>query len=177
MRKNASPQRGHIKNRVLLVILSLLVAFLTWFLIRYCTLETKLEAINLFQVPESASLENLKEVNLETFAVALDGETIAGGDLKNEVRPTASTAKMILGLAIMEAKPFNLGEQGEVLTITPEFYQKYLWYLNHGGSHTVVSEGEEISEYDALMAVFLPSSNNMADSLAIWAFGSIDNYR
>lgn len=177
MRRNASPQRGHIKNRVLLVILSLLVAFLTWFLIRYCTLETKLEAINLFQVPESASLENLKEVDLETFAVALDGETIAGGDLKNEVRPTASTAKMILGLAIMEVKPFNLGEQGEVLTITPEFYQKYLWYLNHGGSHTVVSEGEEISEYDALMAVFLPSSNNMADSLAIWAFGSIDNYR
>jgi D-alanyl-D-alanine carboxypeptidase (penicillin-binding protein 5/6) len=39
-----------------------------------------------------------------------------------------------------------------------------------------VSQGEKISEYQALQALMLPSANNFADTLAIWAFGSMDKY-
>ena len=36
--------------------------------------------------------------------------------------------------------------------------------------------GEQISEYQMLEAMLLPSANNIADSLAIWAFGSLNAY-
>jgi D-alanyl-D-alanine carboxypeptidase (penicillin-binding protein 5/6) len=39
-----------------------------------------------------------------------------------------------------------------------------------------VAAGERISEYQALQALLLPSANNMAESLAIWAFGSLHAY-
>jgi D-alanyl-D-alanine carboxypeptidase (penicillin-binding protein 5/6) len=39
-----------------------------------------------------------------------------------------------------------------------------------------VAAGEQISEYQALQAMLLPSANNMADSLARWAFGSPADY-
>ena len=49
-------------------------------------------------------------------------------------------------------------------------------YASQDGSVVVVSEGEQISEYQALQAMLLPSANNMADTLAVWAYGSMDNY-
>jgi D-alanyl-D-alanine carboxypeptidase (penicillin-binding protein 5/6) len=39
-----------------------------------------------------------------------------------------------------------------------------------------VQLGEELSEYQALQALLLPSANNIAETLARWAFGSIDAY-
>jgi D-alanyl-D-alanine carboxypeptidase (penicillin-binding protein 5/6) len=45
-----------------------------------------------------------------------------------------------------------------------------------GGSVVAVNYGEQISQYQALQALLLPSANNMADSLAVWAFGSLDAY-
>jgi D-alanyl-D-alanine carboxypeptidase (penicillin-binding protein 5/6) len=44
------------------------------------------------------------------------------------------------------------------------------------GSLVKVQAGERISEYQMLQAVLLPSANNIADSLAIWAFGSLKDY-
>ena len=112
--------------------------------------------------------------------MAIDGEIVAGSNYGTDVitpRPTASTAKMILALAVMRVKGFSLGETGETISINPEMYSQYVYYVTHGGSNTRVMVGEEISEYDALVSILLASSNNMADALAVWAFGSIDNYR
>lgn len=111
------------------------------------------------------------------WAVALNGFVVSKSADVLEARPTASTAKMILALAVMEKKPFKLGTAGETITIDREMFNKYAWYLAHNGSNTKVSIGEEISEYDALSSALLASSNNMADSLAIWVFGSLDEYK
>lgn len=157
-----------------------MIGFLTWFLISLLTLNTDLQITLKYDFPSAASVKNLKEVDARDYAVAIDGDVIAGKSInagENYTQPTASTAKMILGLAIMKAKPFGLGESGETITINNEMYKRYLWYASHNGSNSRVRLGEEISEYDALMSVFLVSSNNMADSLAIWAFGSLDEYR
>ena len=108
-------------------------------------------------------------------AAALDGKVIQ--ETNKTLLPTASTAKIILSLAIMEKKPFSLGEEGERITISPESYEKYLWYISHNGSTTKVLIGEQISQYDAIASVLMVSSNNMADTLATWAFGSMDEYR
>jgi D-alanyl-D-alanine carboxypeptidase (penicillin-binding protein 5/6) len=45
-----------------------------------------------------------------------------------------------------------------------------------GGSYVKVEEGEKITERQALEAILLPSANNMADSMAIWSFGSMEKY-
>lgn len=138
------------------------------------TMETKLELVQTYEAPEFPKV--LEGFTTEgSFAAAVDGVVVASSG--EEVRPTASTAKMILALAVMEKKPFSLGSEGESLTITEEMYERYSWYLANNGSNTAVRVGEEISELDALRSVLLASSNNMADSLAIWAFGSLAEYR
>ena len=143
----------------------LVVGFVTWLVIGLVNQNTDLEVVKIYQLPEFASLEGEFVESGGNYAVAVDGERVAGTE--SAILPTASTAKMILGLAVMQAKPFELGSMGETITLTEEDYDRYVWYFDHGGSNTAVQPGEEISEYEALMAVFLPSSNNMADSLAV----------
>ncbi len=111
----------------------------------------------------------------ERWAVSLNGKTVANKN-GEVVAPTASTAKMIMALAVMEVKPFELGSKGETITINAEQYERYSWYISHNGSNSKVVQGEEISEYDALASALIVSSNNMADGLAIWAFGSLETY-
>lgn len=157
-------------------VVFVVAGFLVWLLISAVTTRSELELNVSYSLPEFESLESLPEFSYGDYAVAIDGEVVHKSE-EVKVLPTASTAKMILGLMIMEKKPFGKGEKGETITITPEMYDRYVWYVNNGGSNSKVAVGEEISEYDALMSVFLVSSNNMADSLAIWAFGSLDGYR
>lgn len=158
---------------VLIFVLSALVAFIT---IRMATVPTEISFQQTYALPQFTNLNEIISDKAPTKqAVAIDGEIIYSNNA--EVQPTASTAKTILALMVMEAKPFNLGEQGETITITPELYAFYSYQLANNGSNTAVQVGEEISEYDALAAALLPSSNNMADSLATWAFGSLSEYK
>lgn len=90
--------------------------------------------------------------------------------------PTASVAKLITSLAVLEKMPLDKGQQGPSLTMTQADVDLWNHYYAIGGSYVKVEVGEKISEYQALQALLLPSANNMADSLAIWAFGSMDAY-
>lgn len=90
--------------------------------------------------------------------------------------PTASTAKLITALVVLQRKPLQPGEQGPTITLTASDVALYQNYAKADGSVTRVQADEQISEYQMLQAIMLPSANNMADSLAIWAFGSLDNY-
>jgi len=91
-------------------------------------------------------------------------------------RPTASIAKIITTLAIMEKHPLKPGQQGPSITMTKADVDLFNKYFGMGGSYVKVEEGEKITERQALEAILLPSANNMADSMATWAFGSMDNY-
>lgn len=90
--------------------------------------------------------------------------------------PSASVAKVMTALAVLQKKPLKLGEQGPILTLSATDTALYSSYVLKNGSVVPVTVGERISEYQVLQAMLLPSANNMADSLAIWAFGSLDNY-
>ena len=159
-----------------MVTCGLIVAIVTWLAMRVITMNSELKVETTYQIPELTKLENLPRLESGTYALVADGETVAG-QKSQEIHSTASMAKMILALAIMQEKPFELGEQGETITISDEYYQIYEDYVSKGGSVSAVEAGEEISEYDALASVMLPSSNNMADTLAIWAFGSLIEYQ
>ncbi len=90
--------------------------------------------------------------------------------------PTASTAKMVTALVVLQSKPLKLGDKGPVVTLTQSDVDLYKSYLARQGSVVPVQVGEQINEYQMLEAMFLPSANNMADSLATWAYGSLANY-
>jgi D-alanyl-D-alanine carboxypeptidase (penicillin-binding protein 5/6) len=90
--------------------------------------------------------------------------------------PIASVAKVLTALMVLNQKPLKLGEQGPLITITEKDVTSYQNFVAQDGSVVPVAVGEQISEYQALQALLLPSSNNMAYTLTNWAFGSSDVY-
>ena len=90
--------------------------------------------------------------------------------------PTASVAKVMLALAVLKKYPLALGQQGPRVPITAADVDLYNKYFAIDGSTVAVAEGEQITEYQAIQAALLPSANNMADTLAVWAYGSMAAY-
>ena len=162
-------------KKLILVVIFILSALIAFFTIRIATAPTENNYTLSYSLPELIDPYTfVSDKSPAKQAVAVDNKLLYTNN--TEVQPTASTAKTIMALMVMEQKPFELGQTGETITITQELYDQYAYQLSHNGSNTAVQLGEEISEYDALAAALLPSSNNMADSLAIWAFGSLEEY-
>ena len=90
--------------------------------------------------------------------------------------PTASVAKVMTALAVLKQKPLKIGEQGPTITITRDDVEYYNKVISEDGSNVPVFEGEELTQYEALQALLLPSANNMAYTLAKWAYGSEEEY-
>lgn len=109
-------------------------------------------------------------------AVGAVGYGVLAANGASTALPTASVAKMMVALSVLKVKPLQLGEQGPTLTLTQADVNSYNAYVAEDGSVVKVAAGEKISEYQALEAMLLPSANNMADTLATWAFGSISAY-
>lgn len=98
------------------------------------------------------------------------GQLARAGD--ETPRPMASVAKVLTALVILEKKPLQVGQTGPVLTLDATDVGYYNEFISKDGSVVAVRAGEQITEYQALQALLLPSANNMADSLARWAYGS-----
>lgn len=90
--------------------------------------------------------------------------------------PMASVAKVVTAVAVLKVHPIQPGTQGETITITRDDVAMYSKFVAEGQSVVRVEEGEQLTEYQALQALLLPSANNMADILVRWAFGSQENY-
>ncbi len=91
-------------------------------------------------------------------------------------RSTASTIKVFTALMVLRNKPLKPGEAGEMITFTEADVDDYRVKVANGESAVSVSSGQQISEYDALQLVLVASANNIADKLAVWAYGSTDAY-
>lgn len=109
-------------------------------------------------------------------AIAADGFGVLGTHGPEDKRPTASLAKIITVLAVLEKHPLKKGQKGPDLKLTQQDVALFNDYFAKGGSYVKVEAGEKISLYQALQAILLPSANNMADSVAIWSFGSLEKY-
>ncbi|PJE64970.1 D-alanyl-D-alanine carboxypeptidase [Candidatus Saccharibacteria bacterium CG10_big_fil_rev_8_21_14_0_10_47_8] len=90
--------------------------------------------------------------------------------------PIASITKAITALAVLNKHPITPDQQGETITLTDNDVAIYNDYLGRDGSVARVVAGEQLTQYQALQAMLLPSANNIADTLAIWAFGSLEAY-
>ena len=94
----------------------------------------------------------------------------------NRPVPMASVAKTMTALAVLKQKPLVAGKAGPTITLSQADLDMYNSYVAKNGSVVAIEVGESLSERQALEAMLLPSANNMADSLADWAFGSVNNY-
>jgi D-alanyl-D-alanine carboxypeptidase (penicillin-binding protein 5/6) len=90
--------------------------------------------------------------------------------------PIAGVAKVVAALVTVDAKPVGVGGTGANLSITAADYADYIDYGNAGARTVPVFLGENWTEREVLQAVLLGSSNNHADTLVRWAFGSVDDY-
>lgn len=110
-------------------------------------------------------------------AVGIGGAGVIANTGDQKPRPIASIAKVITALAILEKYPLNGDEFGPSIPITEADEQLYRDYVAKNGTVVLVKAGVPLTERDALEAMLLPSANNIADTTAKWAFGSLSNYR
>lgn len=110
-------------------------------------------------------------------AVAAEGYGLLAysGDPDKQV-PIASMTKVFTALAVLRENPLVPGEQGPVITLTSQDVALYNTYIAKLGAVVPVRAGQQLTQYQALQALLLPSANNIADTLAIWAFGSVEEY-
>lgn len=90
--------------------------------------------------------------------------------------PTASVTKVITAMAILKKHPLQKGEQGPTITMTERDNQRYFEYMAKDGVVVPVVAGQKITQYQAMQALLIPSANNIADTLVVWAFGSMEAY-
>lgn len=147
-------------------------------IVRYNTFVMTAAASSTFELPTGPQpTSSLVWPNYGQAAIAGDSDTILARHGLKTPQPTASTAKVITMLAVMNKKPFTVDTEGATLTLTADDVALYNYYIANNGSNVRVVVGEKITQYQAMQGVLLASSNNLADSLAIWAFGSLEAYR
>jgi D-alanyl-D-alanine carboxypeptidase (penicillin-binding protein 5/6) len=123
-----------------------------------------------------ATVPNLTWPSTGEAAVVVQNITSLQTHGEQKALPTASIAKVITALTVLQEKPMEAGDLGPTLTLTQQDLDLYNSYVAVDGSVVRVAPGEQLTEYQALQALMLPSANNIADTLAIWAFGSLDAY-
>lgn len=106
----------------------------------------------------------------------IDDGVLAQSKETAEPVPIASLAKTVTALAVLKQKPLAPGEQGPMITLSEADEALYREYVAKSGTVVPVKAGIQISEYQALQAMLMVSSNNISDTLAIWAFGSVEAY-
>lgn len=109
-------------------------------------------------------------------ALGADDYGLLAAQGSNKPVPIGSITKIITALAVLKQKPLSPGEQGPTITLNSADVELFNYYYLNNGSVTKVAAGQQITQLHALQALLIPSSNNMADSLAKWAFGSMEAY-
>ncbi|MFF2790176.1 hypothetical protein ACFVT6_26055 [Streptomyces sp. NPDC058049] len=88
--------------------------------------------------------------------------------------PIASVTKSMTAYIILRDHPIKKGEQGQMIDVdkTAETEGKKNNSTDNESTLDTVTEGDKITEYDAIAALMIPSANNIARLLARWDSGS-----
>jgi serine-type D-Ala-D-Ala carboxypeptidase (penicillin-binding protein 5/6) len=105
-------------------------------------------------------------------AIGLEGLDVLETSGAAKPLPTASVAKVMTALLTLEGRPLSSGETGPSITVTDDDVITYQQDRAEGQSVVEVAVGEQLTEYQALQALLLPSANNIATLLARWIAGS-----
>jgi D-alanyl-D-alanine carboxypeptidase (penicillin-binding protein 5/6) len=87
--------------------------------------------------------------------------------------PIASLAKVMTAYVVLEHHPLRAGDSGPGFVVGEDDVADTEARRRDGQSVVAVEAGEQLSERDALMAILLPSANNVAVLVARQAAGSV----
>ncbi|TMM17175.1 MAG: D-alanyl-D-alanine carboxypeptidase [Actinobacteria bacterium] len=90
--------------------------------------------------------------------------------------PIASVAKVMTAYLVLRDHPLRLGEDGPTITLTDADVADTERRGRQRESVVSVAAGEQLTEWQALQALLLPSANNIAAVLARWDAGSADRF-
>ena len=90
--------------------------------------------------------------------------------------PIASLAKVMTALIVLKHHPLDDGSDGPTLVVTDADVADTRSRARRDESLIPVSAGEQLSERQALLALLLPSANNVAAMLARFVDGSVDAF-
>ena len=90
--------------------------------------------------------------------------------------PIASLAKVMTVYLVLEHYPLRAGESGRRFAVVSDDVVDTGMRRRAGQSVVAVSAGEELTERDALMAILLPSANNIAVLVARQVSGSVGSF-
>jgi serine-type D-Ala-D-Ala carboxypeptidase (penicillin-binding protein 5/6) len=86
----------------------------------------------------------------------------------------ASVAKVMTAYLVLRDHPLRLGQDGPTITLTETDVADTARRRGQEESVVSVAAGEQLTERQALLALLLPSANNIAAVLARWDAGSVD---
>lgn len=166
------PKKRHIVAKLLVAMLPVVLAVNT---LRPLP-DARVELYSLKHTNNTAGVVPAWPTNATQSALGAEGFGLLDTYGAQTPIATASIAKVITALCVLQKHPLKLGEKGPVIRITESDYALYQAQLSGNGSNLPVYIGEEIDLYTAIQALMIPSANNMADTLASWAFGDMDTY-
>lgn len=125
------------------------------------------------QVAIAGTPPSLPWPSVGSAAVGVSGLGLiaASGDVPPA--PVASVAKVMTAMLVLADKPLAKGDSGPILIMTDQDVATYTEDAAQGQSVVPVAAGEQLSEFEALQALLIPSGNNIAETLARWDAGSV----
>jgi D-alanyl-D-alanine carboxypeptidase (penicillin-binding protein 5/6) len=109
-------------------------------------------------------------------AVAVSGLGFIGSSGNEQAIPAASVTKVMTALLVLEDRPLKKGDAGPTITLTDADVQDYQAAVANKESVVPVQAGEQLTEFEALEGLLIPSGNNLAQTLARWDAGSVDAF-
>lgn len=106
-----------------------------------------------------------------------DGTQILAAGGTAEAVPIAGLARALTALIVLEAKPVSGDDRGPAVPVTSADFDRQQKLEADGFGTVPVFPGDTWTERDALEAILLGGSNNHAELLSTWAFGSADAFR
>lgn len=129
------------------------------------------------EVSTPAQIVNYPWPEVGSASVGYSGESGALASKAGSLPvPSASTIKLLTALVVLQKKPLNIGEQGEQIRFDETDVALYGQILAGSGSVAPVDVGTTVSFRQALDAMLVASSNNIAYKLAVWSYGTIDAF-
>ncbi len=107
---------------------------------------------------------------------SLEDGVLATSNENEQVKPIASMTKIITALTLLEKSPYQVGTDGAVFTISNDDVALFNSYVAKNGAVLPVKQGQTMTQQQALQAVLIASANNIADSLVMRSFGSMEAY-
>jgi D-alanyl-D-alanine carboxypeptidase (penicillin-binding protein 5/6) len=105
--------------------------------------------------------------------VAVEGlGTLAEGG-SQAPRPMASVTKVMTAYLILKERPLTPGAAGPTITITARDQARYFEFILQDATALPVVAGQQLTQYQLLQGLLIPSANNFAEIMAVWNAGSV----